>query len=342
MKINFLFFLLIVIILSACSSEKEKVTLEQGTPTYTLAKELTSVVPGIDPDSNKVLISADKFEITTGEVMQALVKNFGPRVADLKKMNVANVKQIIEGNATKIGEQRLLINAAHNMGIEASNEVVDSLLQVQFKTVGGEEKFMQFIEKNGVSMDVVRDDIRNQYTIEQYLDKVVSEQVVVDDAELQKIYDNLTQGDKKATVRHILLVTRGKSEAEKKVIYEKMKKILARAKAGEDFAQLAKTYSEDPGSKEKGGLYEDFEKGAMVKPFEDAAFSVPIGKISDIVETMYGYHILKVLDRKSETRSFDEMKDELQNKIKNDKQREIVTNQITKLKEEHNYKKFDL
>jgi len=61
-------------------------------------------------------------------------------------------------------------------------------------------------------------------------------------------------------------------------------------------------FTEDPGSKSSGGLYADFEKGKMVPEFEEAAFSVPIGEISDIVETQYGYHILKVIDRKKEDR----------------------------------------
>ena len=66
-----------------------------------------------------------------------------------------------------------------------------------------------------------------------------------------------------------------------------MKKILTRAKAGEDFGELAKRFSEDPGSKDKGGLYENFKRGTMVKPFEDAAFTVTIGELSDIIETQF-------------------------------------------------------
>ena len=138
------------------------------------------------------------------------------------------------------------------------------------------------------------------------------------------------------------MMTQGKTDAEKKEIHKKMKKILSRAKNGEDFAQLAKSYSEDPGSKDKGGLYENFERGTMVKSFEDAAFSIPIGEVSDIVETQYGYHILKIVDRKSETRSFEEMKAELQKEVQKETEREVVTNQIAKLKTENNYTNFPL
>lgn len=82
-------------------------------------------------------------------------------------------------------------------------------------------------------------------------------------------------------------VTRGKEEALKLA-----QEILARAKAGEDFAMLANTYSDDGGG-EGGGDLGFFGRGRMVKPFEDAAFALKPGQISGIVETQYGYHIIK-------------------------------------------------
>ena len=75
----------------------------------------------------------------------------------------------------------------------------------------------------------------------------------------------------------------------------------------------------------------------MVKPFENAAFSVPIGELSDIVETQYGYHILKIIDRKSETRSFEEVKPELAQEVRKEKEKEIIGSQIAKLKELSSY-----
>jgi parvulin-like peptidyl-prolyl isomerase len=72
-----------------------------------------------------------------------------------------------------------------------------------------------------------------------------------------------------------------------------MEGLLKRARAGEDFAKLAKEYSEDPGSKDKGGEY-TFPKGQMVPEFEATAFSLKTNEISDIVTTQYGYHIIKL------------------------------------------------
>ena len=329
-----------VLFLAACSSEKDRVKLEPGSETYVLAKDLSGIVSSVDPDSNKVIISTDYFEITSGEVVDALYKNFGPKAADLKKMDGGRIKQILDMNAVKIAEQKLLLHAAEDKGITISQETVDSLLQSQFDHVGGEQVFMNFINKNGISIDVVKKDISNGYLVDLYLKSVMKDEVPVDEEELKSRYRRLIQKDRQATVRHILLLTQGKSEVEKKEIYKQMKAILARAKKGEDFAQLAMTYSEDKGSKAKGGLYENFERGAMVKPFEEAAFTVPVGEISDIVETTYGYHVLKIIDRKGESRSFDELKEELQREVQREKERDIYMAHVEKLREDANYNKI--
>ena len=72
--------------------------------------------------------------------------------------------------------------------------------------------------------------------------------------------------------------------------------LLKRARAGEDFAKLAKEYSEDPGSKDNGGEY-TFPRGKMVPEFESAAFSLKTNQVSDIVTSQYGYHIIKLLEK---------------------------------------------
>ncbi len=82
----------------------------------------------------------------------------------------------------------------------------------------------------------------------------------------------------------------------------KAEQVLARAKSGEDFGKLAKEFSEDPGSKDKGGLYENVKKGQMVPEFEQAALALEKGKVAEnLVESQYGYHIIKLENKSGET-----------------------------------------
>jgi parvulin-like peptidyl-prolyl isomerase len=133
-------------------------------------------------------------------------------------------------------------------------------------------------------------------------------------------------------------MTQGKNEQEKAAARTKIEDLLAKAMAGADFAELAKQNSEDTGSKENGGLYEDFPRGRMVKPFEDAAFTVPVGEISGVVETQFGYHILKIIDRKKETRTFEEVRPELEQRLKQQKQGTVIESYVKGLKDQAKFK----
>jgi len=114
-------------------------------------------------------------------------------------------------------------------------------------------------------------------------------------------------------VEHILLTTVGKTDAEVTEVQKKAEDILAQArKKAANFEDLAKKYSEDPGSKTKGGDIGWIVQGQTVAEFEKVAFSLPPGSISDLVRTQYGFHIIKVLEKETaHTKTFDEVKDSL-------------------------------
>ncbi len=127
------------------------------------------------------------------------------------------------------------------------------------------------------------------------------EKIQISPEDIQRSYeDNQQQYSTPEQVRasHILLKTEGKDEA---AVKKQAEEVLAKAKAGGDFAQLAKQYSEDDTSKVKGGDLDYFPKGQMVPEFDKAAFAMTPGQISDLVKTQYGFHIIKVIDKKAAT-----------------------------------------
>jgi peptidyl-prolyl cis-trans isomerase D len=118
-------------------------------------------------------------------------------------------------------------------------------------------------------------------------------------------------------VQHILLMTVGnKTDAEIEEIRQKAEDVLKQARKGAKFDELAKKYSEDPGSKDKGGDLGWLTQGQTVPEFEKTAFSLEKDKISDLVKTQYGFHIIKVLDKETaHTKPFDEVKDSIKTRL---------------------------
>lgn len=306
--------------------------MQEGTPAYILAKDLAAQIPALDPDLKTVLVETKDFSLTSNEVLKFMRDNLGKKSEQLKQLNADELKKYIDQNARLMADRKLILAEAESLGIKAEPGQVDQILEAQAAKTGGMDKYTKLLEDNEINIDHIRQSIEFEMIIQSFVENVIGKDVEVTDEEINSIYS----AEKTASVRHILLLTQGKSEEEKPAIRKKMETILSRAKSGEDFASLAKEYTEDPGSKENGGLYENFGRGTMVKPFEEAAFSVPVGEISDIVETEYGFHILKVEDRKKETRPLDEVRTELTAQIKNGKLNEKFLTYMNDLRQQKN------
>ena len=141
--------------------------------------------------------------------------------------------------------------------------------------------------------------------------------VTVPDADVEAFYkQNLAQYSTPAQARasHILFKTEGKDE---NAVRAKAEDVLKKAKAGADFAELAKQYSEDDSNKDKGGDLDYFGKGRMVPEFEAAAFGMKNGEISNLVKTSFGFHIIKMVDNQAEVvRPLDAVKPEIADQLR--------------------------
>src|SRR5438445_5912888 len=157
---------------------------------------------------------------------------------------------------------------------------------------------------------------------------------VSDDMLKQQYMNNIQQYQVPNRVhpQHILLMTVGKTDAEVEEIRKRAEDVLKQAKKGGKFDELAKKYSEDPGSKDKGGDLGWIMQGQTVPEFEKTAFSLNPGQISDLVKTQYGFHIIKVLEKETaHTKPFDEVKDSLRAPLllsEADKQASDLANQL--------------
>jgi peptidyl-prolyl cis-trans isomerase D len=140
--------------------------------------------------------------------------------------------------------------------------------------------------------------------------------IVVPESDVRRAYDdNIEQYSTPEQVRasHILLKTEGKDDA---AVKAKIEDVLKQAKGSADFGELAKKYSEDESNAKNGGDLDYFGRGKMVPEFDAVAFTLQPGQISDVVKTQFGYHIIKLTDKKpGTTRSFAELRQQLTDQL---------------------------
>ncbi len=255
--------------------------------------------------ADKVLAKGKGFEIKQSEV-EDLYAGAKATFAARGQILPESRRPEIEG---KILEQlvakRVLVNRAteaEKTKAQAKSEEYYSELK---KRQPSEEAFLRQLKAEGMTLEQFRKRLLDDTTCETVVERELKSQIKITGEQVKKFYDDKpTQFEQPERVRasHVLISTKDPATGEdlptdkKKEKKELADKVLARAKAGEDFAKLAKEFSDDPGSRDKGGEYA-FPRGQMVPEFENAAFALETNKISDIVTTPYGYHIIKMLEK---------------------------------------------
>ena len=184
-------------------------------------------------------------------------------------------------------------------------KMVDLNIEEARKTASSAQAFDAQIKASGMTLDQVRERACTEQLSRRILERETTNGIIISEVAARKFYDeNPSKFEQPEEVRvsHILIstldpITQRPLSADLKKQKEALAKdIRARAVKGADWVALVKQYSEDPGSKDKGGEYK-FPRHQMVPEFEAAAFSMQVGQISDPVETQYGYHIIKLLQK---------------------------------------------
>ncbi|QJD82094.1 peptidylprolyl isomerase [Cohnella herbarum] len=213
---------------------------------------------------------------------------------------------------------------------EAASTVAASIQQLtdifgSAETVAGELKTAKLTEA-GLKLFIKRQFLAGK-TLEN----------MIDSATLQAEYDRARKADSaafvNASVRHILIATTdnqtGEAIRKDEEALARAKEVLAKLKAGGDFTALAKEYSDDPGSKDKGGLYAEAPLTGYVEPFKKAGAELPLNQISDPVKTDYGYHVMRVESRNVLT--VEKAKDQLLPGLLNQAFQKYIDNEVPKL-----------
>jgi len=217
----------------------------------------------------------------------------------------------------QIVDYKLLIQEGRARKIEATDAEVDARMkeiQAQFPT---EDAFKQMLTARKTTLEQVRSDIRQDITVQKLIENAIADKVAVKPEQVTDFYtknpDQFKQPERVRASHILIMVPKDSDAAVKTAARTKAADILKDVKAGKDFAALAKQHSQDPGSAPKGGDLGFFQQGQMVGPFNDVAFKLTPGQVSDLVETEFGFHIIKVAEKQpARTVPLDEVRPQLE------------------------------
>jgi parvulin-like peptidyl-prolyl isomerase len=303
----------------AAETPAESIPAASATPA---AREGSASVDLKDP-----VATVDGDKISRAQLYEAFdkaVQMTGVKTADLtSEQKMEGYRQLLDELIT----EKLVTKAA--AGIVVPQSEVDAQIAKIKAQFPSEEDFSKQLAQVGQSPEQLSDTIKKMLQQQHWLESQIAGKTEVTDEEAMKFYEaNKAEFQQPDTVKasHILfLVNKDDSQEVVNQKLEAAKAAEARAKSGEDFVKLAKELSEEPGAKESGGDLGFFPKDRMVPEFAEAAFSQKVGDISDPVRTQFGWHVIKVTDKKAAgTLPYEEVKAQLITFLKAKKQEEAA------------------
>ncbi len=266
-------------------------------PGATLGPEPAKPVPAQLPD---VLARVNGEAVNKAELDRAVTaleaRNGGPVPADQRD-------RILRDVLDQIVSYKLLTQESKARQIAVTDAEVDARMkeiQAQFPS---EDAFKQMLATRKTTIEQVRGDIRQDMTVQKLISSAIADKVAVKPEQVTDFYaknpDQFKQPERVRASHILIMVPKDADAAAKDAARTKAAGILKDVKAGKDFAALAKEHSQDPGSAQNAGDLGFFQQGQMVGPFNDVAFKLAPGQVSDLVETEFGFHIIKVAEKQA-------------------------------------------
>ncbi|GAA5345737.1 foldase protein PrsA [Planifilum fimeticola] len=277
------------VVIAGCGKDESKEANKEQDPAAELGKPL-------DTTSKKIVAEYEGGKVTEGElnlylnILQFLQPNVSLFINDAQAKKQL-VKQLI-------GERMIAAKVKEDESYAKQADKVMKEIEDYLKSQSKEKSFEASLKERGFNKEQLREFLINGNKVSSYFEKQVKEE------DLKKEYNKPDQFVS-VKVQHILISTENRSDAEAKKRAEEVKRKLDK---GGDFGKLAKEYSDDPGSKEQGGVIEGLSD-QFVPEFAKAARTLPLNKLSEPIKTDYGYHVMKVSERKK--LPYKEVKDQL-------------------------------
>ncbi|MDD5141708.1 MAG: peptidylprolyl isomerase [Verrucomicrobiales bacterium] len=244
------------------------------------------------------------FEIKQSELDEVVTGMKSAAAAHNETIPAEQMAAIKAQMLNRLIQIQLLLQKSTDADKAEGKKKADAQLAMLLTRAGSQEAFDRQLKAVGMNMEVLRSKITQEATATATLTRELG--IAVTDAEVKQYYDTHPadfEQPESARAQHILLLTINPatrtplSDDQIKAKRQQIDDILKQIRAGTNFTALAMQYSEDPGSKEKGGELPSFSHGDMVPEFETAAFALKTNGVSDVVTTAYGYHVIKLLGK---------------------------------------------
>ena len=286
---------------------------------------------------NSVIISKGEFDRELDFFVRRAASG-GKQIPDFQMAQMKN--EVLES----LINRELLFQESKKKGVQVKSEAVSDQLKNIQQRYPNKDEFKKLLNDMGLTESDLQAQIEHGMAIQKLIDEEVADKIKISDEETKSYYDanpQLFQQPEQVKASHILIkVDANATDAQKAEARKKIKEVQQKVQKGEDFATLAKTYSEGP-SGPRGGDLGYFRRGQMVKPFEAAAFSLKLNETSDIVETRFGYHLIKVVGKKpAKKMTYAEVKDRLNDRLKKQKMASETNAYIENLRKGAKIEKF--
>jgi parvulin-like peptidyl-prolyl isomerase len=238
--------------------------------------------------------------------------------------------------------RELLYQAARKSGIKPDENAINKDISSLKQQFSGETEYKNELSRRGINEEVLRARMIRNSLVQKYVDKEFTDKVNVTDKEIQDYYQkniDLFKQPFQMRVNQIFIQSDSKGgDSRKKELRSKAEKILKNLKDDQDFADLAREYSDGP-TKNKGGDLGYLRKGQLEKQFESKIFALKKGEITDVIETEYGFHIFKVTDIKPETiLAYENVKEKVKKFLVDEKIKQEADEYARKLREKTDVK----
>jgi len=285
---------------------------------------------------NGSVISEDDLDTYVDQLRQRLSQEKG-------EVKPEQVNRLKEKALQTLINRELLYQESQKQGVAVDQSEIENRIKRLKSRFPDETQFKSALEKNGISLASLKAHIAEGLAVQKLIDQKFGD-LSISDKEAKNYYDEHPEAftrPEQVKARHILIKVGPDADDEQKSeatqTLEEVKKKLA---GGEKFSELAKEYSEGPSS-DKGGDLGYFSHGQMAKPFEKTAFSLNKGEVSDIVETRFGYHLIKVTDKRPESLlPYEDVKGRLQSHLKDQKLKQHINGYIDQLKGDAEIERF--